>query len=46
MPNTKRPSGTGNAPLIKVGHTASTKFGTNPNMQQKGDKTVRELNAK
>lgn len=31
MPNTKRPSGTGDAQIKRQGHTATTLHGSNPN---------------
>ncbi len=46
MPNTKPPSGTGTAPIVKVGHTATSKFGTDPDVKQTSQDTPRELNAK
>jgi hypothetical protein len=45
MPNTKKPSGTGNAEIKKQGHTATTLHGTNPDMKaQRG--TPRDLGIK
>lgn len=45
--NQSQPTGTGSAPLIKVGHTATDKFGTNPDVQQLGGKDQpRDLNIK
>lgn len=42
MPNPKHPAG-GDPNIVRQGHTASTKFGTDPNMQQKGSKDTRDL---
>jgi len=36
-------SNTGNAPIKQVGHTAGTRYGTNPNAQVKGSNTTRDL---
>lgn len=43
MPNTKRPSGTGNAPIIKQGHTTDGNFGSDPMIKGKGQRPVRDL---
>lgn len=39
-------SKTGSAPIKKVGHTAGTRYGTNPSSQVKGSNTSRDLSAK
>jgi hypothetical protein len=39
-------SKTGNAPIVKVGHTASNQFGSNPDVKTKGRSASRELSGK
>lgn len=39
-------SKTGNAPIIRQGHTATSKHGSDPNMKVKGAQTPRDLKAK
>lgn len=47
MPNMKPPSGTGSAPIIRQGHTASKNFGSDPNMKGKpASNPVRDLTIK
>jgi hypothetical protein len=47
MPNeAKIQSNTGNAKITKVGHTATTAYGSNPDAKRKGNLTVRDLSAK
>lgn len=47
MPNdAKIQSNTGNAKINKVGHTATTLYGSNPDAKRMGNPTVRELSAK
>lgn len=38
--------GTGNAPIIKQGHTSNDQHGSDVNAKPKGRKTARELNVK
>lgn len=47
MPNeAKIQSNTGNAKIVKVGHTATTLYGSNPDSKRRGNPTVRDLSAK
>lgn len=46
MPDPSIKSKTGNAPIKKVGHTASNRFGTNPDARVKGNVTSRDLGIK
>ncbi len=46
MPKAEINSKTGNAKIVKVGHTASNRFGSNPNAQVKGSSTSRDLGIK
>lgn len=47
MPNMKRPSGTGSAPIKKVGHTASKNYGSNPDATGPANRDKpRDLNIK
>lgn len=38
--------GTGNAPIVKVGHTTNDQHGSQVNAMPKGRKSARELNVK
>lgn len=40
------PSGTGNAPIVKVGHTSNDQHGSGVNAKPKGRKSARDLNIK
>lgn len=40
------PSGTGNAPIRKQGHTSNSQHGSDVNAQPKGRQTARDLNVK
>lgn len=46
MPRDNISSNTGNAPIVRQGHTASTKHGSDPNVKVKGSTTTRDLNIK
>lgn len=47
MPNMKRPSGTGNAPIIRQGQTASKNYAANPDISGPANKDKpRDLSAK
>lgn len=46
MPKPTIESKTGNAQIVKTGHTASNQHGSDPNMKVKGRSAVRELNVK
>jgi hypothetical protein len=43
---TQLPRGTGNAPIVKTGHTANDQHGSNVNAKPKGRKSTRDLNIK
>lgn len=43
MPRDRMTSKTGNAPIVRQGHTATTKHGSNPNMKVKGQEKPRDL---
>lgn len=43
MPKDTISSKTGNAPIVRQGHTATTKHGSDPNMQVKGQRKPRDL---
>jgi hypothetical protein len=38
--------GTGNAPIVKQGHTANNQHGTDPNAKVKGRSSTRDLTVK
>ena len=40
------PKGTGNAPIVKQGHTTNGQFGSDPNKQPKGRSSTRDLTVK
>lgn len=46
MPSPKITSKTGNASVMRQGHTSDNKHGSNPNAKVKGGSSVRDLNAK
>lgn len=46
MPKPTISSKTGNAPVVKTGHTASNRFGSNPDAKVRGSVTSRDLSAK
>lgn len=47
QPAVKQPIGrTGNASIMKQGHTTDGRHGSNPDMKVKGGNNVRDLNAK
>lgn len=46
MPKESYTSKTGNAPIIRQGHTATTKHGSDPNMKGKGQSSPRDLKVK
>lgn len=46
MPKPTISSKTGKASITKVGHTAGSRFGTNPNAQVKGNTSTRDLGIK
>lgn len=46
MPKPSISSKTGSAPIVKVGHTASNQFGSNPDAKVKGRSSSRDLSAK
>lgn len=43
MAQLSKPGNTHDAKIVKVGHTANSKFGSNPDMKVKGDTTTRDL---
>lgn len=46
MPKETISSNTGNAPIVRQGHTASMKHGSDPNIKGKGSNSVRDLKIK
>lgn len=46
MPRDRFTSRPGNAPIVRVGHTTSGKYGSDPNARVKGSRSVRDLKAK
>lgn len=40
------PKGTGNAPIVKQGHTSNGQHGSDVNAKPKGRQTTRDLNIK
>lgn len=40
------PNATGNAPIIKQGHTTNSQFGSDPNQKPKGRQSARDLSIK
>lgn len=46
MPDATIKAKTGNAPLVKQGHTATNNYGSNPNAQRKGTDSPRDLSIK
>ena len=46
MPKDKMTSKPGNAPIVRQGHTATTKHGSDPNMKGLGRERPRDLKIK
>lgn len=46
MPKPTMTAKTGNAPVVKTGHTASNQFGSNPDVKVKGRSASRDLGIK
>lgn len=46
MPKPTLGAKTGSAPIKKTGHTASTRFGANPDAKVRGNTSSRDLSAK